>query len=219
MTHNVSTYTITSADVMCIFMRYRYMKNVIFILLSEAVIICVLSNICMHKSNMKRKNTEKAVKMENLISKQMKCFPIPISYRDRIYYTDTYGAARQNGNSHEGCDLMDEKNSPGEIPIVSATDGVVTNLGWLYLGGYRIGITDKNNIYYYYAHLNSYAAGLEAGDSVKAGQLLGFMGNTGEGEEGTTGKFNVHLHFGIYIRNQSGNEETVNAYPYLKNLE
>lgn len=219
MTHNVSAYTITSADVMCIFMRYRYIKNIIFILMSEAVMICVLSNICMQKNNMKQKKAEKTVKIESLISKQMKCFPIHISYRDRIYYTDTYHAERQNGNVHEGCDIMDEKNYPGEIPIVSVSDGIVTNLGWLYLGGYRIGITDENNIYYYYAHLNSYAASLKVGDAVKAGQLLGFMGNTGEGEEGTTGKFDVHLHFGIYLRNESGNEETINPYPHLKNLE
>ena len=44
------------------------------------------------------------------------------------------------------------------------------------------------------------------------------MGNTGEGEEGTEGKFDVHLHFGIYV-NRDGNEETVNPYSYLKKVE
>jgi murein DD-endopeptidase MepM/ murein hydrolase activator NlpD len=44
------------------------------------------------------------------------------------------------------------------------------------------------------------------------------MGNTGEGEEGTKGKFDVHLHFGIYIRDEN-REETVNPYPFLRDID
>ena len=98
---------------------------------------------------------------------------------------------------------------------ISATDGIITNLGWLHLGGYRVGITSYNDIYYYYAHFDSCAPGLFVGKEVKAGEFLGFMGNTGEGEEGTKGKFPVHLHFGIYVGNQKGDETTVNPYQYL----
>lgn len=152
------------------------------------------------------------------ITKDMQCFPIPLVYRSGVYYTDTYGAARNSGG-HEGCDIMDTGNTAGQIPIVSATDGVITNVGWLYLGGYRIGITSEHDIYYYYAHLDSYAAGITAGRDIKAGELLGFMGNTGEGEEGTKGKFPVHLHFGIYVQNQDGNEESVNSYPFLRKID
>lgn len=197
----------------------KTIRNIMLFLLAEAVVICLLSHFCMHKSSIRQKKREELGRVEQMILEQMKCFPIPMAYRDRIYYTDTFKAAREIVNFHEGCDIMDENNIQGEIPIVSATDGVITNLGWLYLGGYRIGITTDDSIYYYYAHLNSYAAGLNVGDAVTAGQLLGFMGNTGEGEEGTKGKFDVHLHFGIYKRNQNGNEEAVNAYPYLKQLE
>ena len=82
----------------------------------------------------------------------------------------------------------------------------MTNIGWLELGGWRIGITSENGIYYYYAHLDSYAP-LSVGDTVTAGQLLGFMGNTGYSKvEGTKGKFDVHLHFGIYVTDENGTE-------------
>ena len=57
------------------------------------------------------------------------------------------------------------------------------------------------------------------GQTVKAGDLLGFMGDTGYGtREGTKGKFPVHLHLGIYI-DSGGEEVSVNPYPALKYLE
>ncbi|MGN0155272.1 MAG: M23 family metallopeptidase [Lachnospiraceae bacterium] len=152
------------------------------------------------------------------IQSDMKCFPVPLAYREEVSYEDTYGEARQNGG-HDGCDIMDLKNQPGRIPVISATDGIVTNIGWLYLGGYRIGITSEEGIYYYYAHLDSYAAGISAGKTIQAGELLGFMGNTGEGQEGTEGNFPVHLHFGIYIQNTDGDEEPVNSYLYLQKID
>ena len=76
---------------------------------------------------------------------------------------------------------MAEKNTPGYYPVVSMTDGVVTEKGWLEKGGWRIGITAPTGAYFYYAHLDSYAE-LEKGDPVKAGDLLGYMGDSGYGE-------------------------------------
>lgn len=189
-----------------------------FVLLVEVSVIIILQYIIIKQAEQweveKQMNTEKL----KYISEDMVCFPIPVAYRNQVYFEDTYGEKRGDFY-HEGCDIMDYENKEGLIPIVSATDGVITNIGWLYLGGYRIGITSKNGIYYYYAHLNSYAKGLSVGKEVKAGELLGFMGNTGEGEEGTTGKFNVHLHFAIYIFLQGENEKTVNPYPFLQKFE
>ncbi len=55
---------------------------------------------------------------------------------------------------------------------------------------------------------------------IKAGQLLGYMGDTGYGvKEGTRGKFDVHLHLGIYIRTEDIRELAVNPYWFLKYLE
>ena len=152
----------------------------------------------------------------------VKYFPIPQSLddtEDKISYVDSWMFERNYGGKrgHEGIDIMAEKNMPGYYPVVSMTDGVVTEKGWLEKGGWRIGITAPTGAYFYYAHLDSYAE-LEKGDSVKAGDLLGYMGDSGYGEEGTTGEFPVHLHLGIYLK--EGTEEiSVNPYPVLRYAE
>lgn len=149
-------------------------------------------------------------------------FPIPISTDETVAfvtYTDTWGAQRTYGGErlHEGTDLMATVNEAGLYPIISISDGVVTNKGWLEKGGYRLGITSANGGYFYYAHLDSYAD-VELGDEIKAGQLLGYMGDSGYGEEGTTGMFASHLHLGIYII-LDGVEKAINPYPFLLKLE
>lgn len=152
----------------------------------------------------------------------VKYFPIPQSLddtEDKISYVDSWMFERNYGGKrgHEGIDIMAEKNMPGYYPVVSMTDGVVTEKGWLEKGGWRIGITAPTGAYFYYAHLDSYAE-LEKGDPVKAGDLLGYMGDSGYGEEGTTGEFPVHLHLGIYLK--EGTEEiSVNPYPVLRYAE
>lgn len=152
----------------------------------------------------------------------VKYFPIPQSLddtEDKISYVDSWMFERNYGGKrgHEGTDIMAEKNTPGYYPVVSMTDGVVTEKGWLEKGGWRIRITAPTGAYFYYAHLDSYAE-LEKGDPVKAGDLLGYMGDSGYGEEGTTGEFPVHLHLGIYLK--EGTEEiSVNPYPVLRYAE
>ena len=161
-----------------------------------------------------RKQKEQALQIEKMITEDIKCFPVPLQEKGNVSFQNDYGANRENGE-HEGCDIMYTENVAGLVPIVSVTKGQITNLGWLYLGGYRVGITSDNGVYYYYAHLDSYAPGLFVGKEINAGEFLGFMGNTGEGKEGAKGKFPVHLHFAIYIFDESGNEQCVNPYPYL----
>ncbi len=139
---------------------------------------------------------------------------ISVSFEDSWMYDRTYKEDR----GHEGTDIMPDKNERGVLPVVSMTDGVVEKKGWLELGGYRIGIRAPHGAYFYYAHLDSYSD-LETGDEVKAGDVLGFMGDTGYGtDEGTMGKFPVHLHVGIYI-SSAGKEISVNPYPALKYTE
>ncbi|MDD6072373.1 MAG: M23 family metallopeptidase [Clostridiales bacterium] len=198
-------------------LQVKSVFTVFLMITVEAIWIAGMSSMLLWKSNIYARERKRTKQQFDIIARELIYFPVARQYIDDIDYEDTYGADRENG-SHAGCDLMDRKNQAGRIPVISATDGVVTNLGWLYLGGYRIGITSEKGIYYYYAHLDSYAANMYVGRNVKAGELLGFMGNTGEGEEGTKGKFAVHLHFGIYI-NRDGKEVTVNPYPYLQKME
>lgn len=139
-----------------------------------------------------------------------------VTYEDSWMYERTYGGER----GHEGTDLMPPKNVRGKYPILSMTDGVVEKIGWLEKGGYRIGIRSPHGGYFYYAHLSSYGSTYNVGDTVRAGDLLGFMGDTGYSEvEGTTGKFDVHLHLGIYIHTALQEEISVNPYWILKYLE
>lgn len=152
----------------------------------------------------------------------LKYFPVPESTTDEtlnVSYTNSWMNERTYGGKrgHEGTDMMASENVSGLFPIVSITDGVVANLGWLEKGGYRIGITNSAGVYFYYAHLESYAD-LEVGDEIKAGDLLGFMGDTGYGPEGTTGMFPVHLHLGIYIY-EDEKEISINPYWILRYLE
>ncbi|MDO4322058.1 MAG: M23 family metallopeptidase [Lachnospiraceae bacterium] len=145
----------------------------------------------------------------------IQCFPVAseeIVYENSWMFERTYGGKR----GHEGVDLMPPENIPGHYPIVSMTDGVVEKIGWLPKGGYRIGIRSPSGGYFYYAHLNEYSRAFQAGDVVSAGTVLGTMGDTGYGPEGTRGKFDVHLHLGIYIRTEDTPELSVNPYWVLR---
>ena len=137
-----------------------------------------------------------------------------------VSFVNSWMFARDDGGSrwHEGTDIMPSVSERGLYPVVSMTDGTVRNMGWLELGGWRIGIDAPGGAYFYYAHLSSYAD-LQEGDEVKAGDLLGYMGDTGYStKEGTTGNFPVHLHLGIYL--YDGEEEiSINPYPVLKYTE
>ena len=150
---------------------------------------------------------------------EIKCFPVreDRKKKETVFFDNGYGAARTYGGdrSHEGIDIMSSVDKPGYFQVQSVSDGVVEQMGWLPLGGYRIGIRSKSGFYYYYAHLDSYAKAMKPGKQVSSGEVLGLMGNTGYGKEGTKGKFAVHLHFGIY-RQVKGKEESLNPYYLLK---
>lgn len=156
------------------------------------------------------------------IFSDIRYFPVPymgkdaatVSFNDSWFAPRTYGGNRK----HEGTDIMADNNLRGYFPVVSITDGIVEKIGWLEKGGNRIGIRAASGAYFYYAHLDSYAPGLKEGDTVVAGQFLGYMGDSGYGKEGTVGKFDVHLHVGIYVPSDSM-EISVNPYWILKILE
>ncbi len=113
-----------------------------------------------------------------------------------------FGAARSFGfkRKHLGHDMMGALGTP----IVAVEGGVVEALGWNRYGGWRIGIRSfDNKRYYYYAHLQKdrpFAPGLQEGDTVNAGDLIGFMGRTGYSDtENVNNIETVHLHFGLQL--------------------
>lgn len=128
-------------------------------------------------------------------------------------FYNTWGDGRYyDGRSfgHEGIDIL----APKGTPIYAVASGTIVRYGWNTLGGYRLNIQldDQPGWRFYYAHLDRYAPGLYEGARVRAGQLLGYTGSTGEGPERTEGKFVPHLHFGIYRPDGTA----INAYQYLK---
>ena len=156
--------------------------------------------------------------------KELVYFPVPessVNQKAVIRFENTWQTERHYGGKrkHEGIDLMAEPDKSGYFPVLSMTDGTIEQVGWLEKGGWRIGIRSINGNYYYYAHFHSYIKGWKRGDPVKAGDLLGYMGDSGYGPEGTTGQFPVHLHLGIYLPAAGKGEQAINPYWMLRYLE
>ncbi|MCL2564952.1 MAG: M23 family metallopeptidase [Defluviitaleaceae bacterium] len=181
-----------------------------------------LANFRRIRSAYRRSDVEPLEKMFSTLLTEVVNFPIPAGFTGYIF-SDTWGAGRDYGGEriHLGTDIMDVRNIRGRIPIVSMTDGRILHMGWNELGGFHIGVVSESGTYYYYAHLYEFAQGIDVGTEVLAGDLLGFMGDTGYSIiEGTTGNFPVHLHVGIaYNAPFTEGMFWVNPYMLLRNVE
>lgn len=105
-------------------------------------------------------------------------------------FIDSWGAPRSGGRTHKGTDILASQGTP----VVACVSGTIsrTNPSDTGLGGITVWLKGNNGISYYYAHLDGIAAGIHSGLSVSAGQLLGWVGHTGN-----AGSCN-HLHFCMY---------------------
>jgi murein DD-endopeptidase MepM/ murein hydrolase activator NlpD len=104
-------------------------------------------------------------------------------------YIDSFGAARADVSYHHGDDIFGQLGQP----LLACADGTLFSVGWNKIGGNRLWLLDSQGNQFYYAHLSAFAANATNGARVKAGQVIGFMGNTGDAE-GTP----VHLHFEVH---------------------
>lgn len=116
------------------------------------------------------------------------------------HLTDTWGDARSGGRSHEGIDIM----APRGTPIVSPTKAVVASIGYGSNGGNYVYTINPGGERFYFAHLDSYAAGIASGKVLEPGDVIGYVGNSGNASGGAP-----HLHFGIY------NGAASNPFPRL----
>ena len=126
----------------------------------------------------------------------------PIASGYGYSHSDDFGVARSFGfkRKHLGHDMMGGLGTP----VVAVEGGVVEVMGWNRYGGWRVGIRSfDNHRYYYYAHLQKdtpFAPGLQEGDIVQAGDLIGFMGRTGYSDQENVNNIEtVHLHFGMQL--------------------
>lgn len=133
-----------------------------------------------------------------------------------VVFSDSWGAARSGGRSHEGTDIM----SPKGTWVVAVEDGIVERLDWNQMSGWNIMVRHADGWTSHYLHLNNdsagtddgeggpeaaFADGLEVGSFVKAGDVIGFVGDSGNAEH--TGS---HTHFELHIDGAK-----VDPYPYL----
>ena len=131
--------------------------------------------------------------------------PVPVADVPRKKLTDTWGASRSSGRTHEGIDIM----APRGTKVYSATDGLIADLRNNNLGGKVIWVMGPSGSWHYYAHLDGHKRGLNVGDQVKKGELIGYVGNTGNARSTAP-----HLHYGIYLNGKG--RGAVNPYPYLR---
>jgi len=123
-------------------------------------------------------------------------------------FSDTFGAGRADTGWHHGEDIF----APLGAPILAVTDGTVFQVGWNDLGGLRVWLRDRYGNEFYYAHLSAFSQLAVNGNQVSAGDVLGFMGNTGDAEHTP-----YHLHFEIHPASllDRGYDGVVSPYRYL----
>ncbi len=152
---------------------------------------------------------------------------LPIAKNYSFSHYDDFGNSRSYGfkRTHLGNDLMGSIGTP----IIAVESGIVENLGWNQYGGWRIGIRSfDTKRYYYYAHLRKdhpYVQGLEEGMTVKAGDVIGYLGMTGYSTKENVNNINVpHLHFGMQLifdesQVDSPNEIWIDVYQIIEFLQ
>ena len=127
-----------------------------------------------------------------------------------VSYGNTFGAFRGDvaGNWHHGDDIF----APLGAPILACADGLVFSVGWNDVGGNRLWLRDSAGNEFYYAHLSAFTPIARNGMHVKAGEMLGFVGNTGDAQGTPT-----HLHFEVHPSALlfMGYDGAVNPTPYL----
>lgn len=145
---------------------------------------------------------ENAMRFVRLLREPMPAvLPVPVEGVEPEALRDTWGASRSQGRSHEGIDIF----APRNTQVLSSTHGLVARRGWNRLGGRIITVIGPGGHRHYYAHLEAWDLPDE-GDWVEAGQVLGYVGNSGNAA-GTP----PHLHYGIYARSGGA----MNPYPLL----
>jgi murein DD-endopeptidase MepM/ murein hydrolase activator NlpD len=123
-------------------------------------------------------------------------------------FTNTFGAPRAITGWHHGEDIF----APLGAPILAVTDGTLFSVGWNDVGGYRLWLRDRQGNQFYYAHLSAFSSLAIDGAEVRAGDVVGFNGNSGDAA-GTP----YHLHFEFHPVGMlhMGYDGVVSPYTYL----
>jgi murein DD-endopeptidase MepM/ murein hydrolase activator NlpD len=125
-------------------------------------------------------------------------------------FGDSFGAPRGAyvGGWHHGEDIF----APLGTPVLAVADGTVFSVGWNQYGGWRLWLRDRLGNQFYYAHLSAYSPLGLNGRAVRSGDVVGFMGKSGDAEHSPP-----HLHFEIHPVSMLhlGYHGVIAPYPYL----
>ena len=123
-------------------------------------------------------------------------------------FSDDFGAARADTGWHHGNDIF----APLGAPVLAVTDGTLFLVGWNTIGGNRFWLRDLQGNEFYYAHLSAFTPAARDGAQVKAGDVIGFVGATGDAAGTPT-----HLHFEVHPAALlgMGYDGVIDPYPYL----
>jgi hypothetical protein len=128
-----------------------------------------------------------------------------------VGYGDSYGVSRPDapGGWHHGDDIFAALGAP----VVAVADGTLGQVGWQRLGGWRLWLYNAAGDGFYYAHLSGYTAAALHSTYVKTGEVLGFIGDTGDADGGAP-----HLHFEVHPASLRylGEDGAVNPTGYLQ---
>ncbi len=138
---------------------------------------------------------------------------LPVAGVKKEQLVDTYTQSRGEGRQHDAIDIMAARGTP----VLAVDDGQVAKLFTSQRGGLTVYEFDRNQtVAYYYAHLDSYAPGLAEGKQLKRGDLVGFVGSTGDASPDAP-----HLHFAITVlgpEKKWWQGTAVNPYPLLRGV-
>ena len=136
---------------------------------------------------------------------------IPVQGIRATALRDSFSDARGSARAHEAIDIM----APRGTRVIAAEAGRIAKLFTSKAGGLTIYQFDSTRTFcYYYAHLDGYADGIREGQRVERGQLLGYVGSTGNAAADAP-----HLHFAIFRltpERQWWKGEPINPYPILR---
>ena len=118
-----------------------------------------------------------------------------------VAFSDTWGAPRSGGRSHQGVDMMARHGTP----VYAITAGRITRMSGSGLGGISLYMYGADGNEYFYTHLQGYADGTSTNQTVDAGTLIAYVGSTGNANASAP-----HLHFEVH----PGGGRAVNPYPY-----
>ena len=135
---------------------------------------------------------------------------LPVQGITRAQLHDTFTDARSQGRSHDAIDIM----APAGTPVLAVADGRVEKLFTSVRGGLTVyQFEPSGRLAYYYAHLQRYADGLAQGQALRRGQVIGYVGSTGNASPEAP-----HLHFAIFVlgpERQWWKGQAINPYPVL----